>query len=406
MKKIKLGFKSLLLSTFTLFSKFGFSIIGQMLLSEFLAIIIFPLLNFKQIYNLKKGLLSITVLFSLLLLFQVTSDIINHSSYYDFLRGWAAIVFSFIAFVFFVNFLNLESHGLLIYLSTLFLVNLVFGRGDFDISILESDSNYFKVRFANVLNPLILIFGYFLFKKFHYTVSVFFFFVISVFYFYMDARSNGIFYFFTSLILIFKYVRFDKYMRLITILLITIIVSSLYVLYVNLVLNFGFGGKNAYSQLNLSPNPYNPIWLFVYGRTEVVVLLKAISDSPIWGHGSWGKDSMGIYAELSAQITGSKSILYHPYINAHSIILGYWAFAGFGGLISIFLIYIKIFKMYLKVYQSQLYILFFPITTYYFVEFNWIMFFSPIGDMRVSFPFIAALLLLSYNFCLKYEYKE
>jgi hypothetical protein len=394
---------NIILILYWLLSKVTFNLIGQLILSELFSVILFPFYSVKKLFNKYNGLKSLVLGFGGLLFFQIISDIINHSTFNDFSRGWSAIIFSCLSFITLSRMISIENNGVLFSLFSIFFINVAFGRGDMDLKLIAADSNYFKVRYTPFLNPFFLIVSYFLYKYRNYLCTVIWFLLLGFIYFYFDARSNGLFYFFTGLILFLRHQRVDISLKILSILILLAGVVCLYLLYVYAVLNFNFGGKNAFSQLSQSPNPYNPIWLLVRGRSEVIILFRTIYDNPIFGCGSWGKDTYGLYSSFAADLFGLKAQASRFSINPHSIIFGYWAFAGFGGLVSILFIYFCLFKMYLKIYKSNLTIFFFPIVTYFFCEMNWMFFFSPIGEMRVSFPFMAALILLNYNYLKTHE---
>jgi hypothetical protein len=389
---------NIILIVYWFLNKVTINIIGQFILSEVFSIILFPFYSVKRLFQEFIGIKGIVLGFCALLFFQIVSDFINQTAFADFSRGWAAIIFSCLSFLTLSRFISLDNDGILVSLLSLFILNILFGRGTMDASLIAEDSNYFKVRYTPFLNPLFLMISYFIYKYRNYISTVIWFILIGFFYFYMDARSNGLFYFFTGIILFFRQLKVDFNLRLLLFLVLIFGVGLLYVLYVYSVLNLGFGGKNAFNQLSNSPNPFNPVWLLVYGRTEVIVLLSTIYDNPIFGSGSWAKDHSGLYANFASDFTGLKLQTDTNVINPHSIFFGYWAFAGIGGFISILFIYLRLSKMYFKIYKSELQILYFPILTYFFCEITWMFLFSPIGEMRVSFPFIAALILIAFNY--------
>ena len=392
---------NIILILYWLLSKVTFNLIGQLILSELFSLILIPFYSVKNLFNKYNGLKSLVLGFGSLLFFQIVSDITNHSAFNDFSRGWSAIIFSCFSFITLSRMISIENNGVLFSILAIFFINIAFGRGDMDLKLISADSNYFKVRYTPFLNPFFLIVSYFLYKHRNYLYTVIWFLLFGFIYFYFDARSNGLFYFFTGFILFFGHLRVDISLKILSVLLILTGLVFLYVIYVYSVLNFGFGGKNAFSQLSQSPNPYNPMWLLVRGRSEVIILISIIYDNPIFGCGSWGKDPYGLYSSFASDLIGLNDQPIKASINPHSIIFGYWAFAGFGGLLSILFIYTRLFKMYLGIYKCACKSVFFPIITYFFCELNWMFFFSPIGEMRVSFPFIAALILVNYNYSIQ-----
>ena len=174
------------------------------MLSEIIALVLFPFTNFRKLFSENKELK--LVLRGLLVLFaaQIVSDVYNVSSPSDFLRSWAMIIFASLSTVFFVNHLSKNITNIIYYLLAIMLVNLFFGQGELDTGIIEENSNYFKVRFIGFLNPLIILVGYWLFKLRWKNSAVFLFLLFGLICMILDARSNGLVFIVSAMLLFIK----------------------------------------------------------------------------------------------------------------------------------------------------------------------------------------------------------
>lgn len=373
-------------------------LVGKLMVAEIYALVLFPFTNFRRLFKENNELKLVVNILLGLLGVQIISDIFNNSSPLDFLRGWALISFSIISTIYLVNYLIININNVLYFLFGIMLVNLFFGNGDLDLVLTEENTNYFKVRFVVFLDPAILIFSYYLFSKKYDRLTCLFLLVSGFIYLSFDARSGGIIYIISALILYVKVVkiRLTKIKIFFTALFISVILYVGFFFYVSQVLNYGFGGSNAINQLSKSQNPFNPFELLYYGRSEFVVLLQAGLDKPIFGHGSWGKDSNGHYAQLTSNLMKELDIYDTGYIRAHSILLGYWAYAGIGGLVLIIYLFYILFSYAAKVYMANFQFYTLPILVVLSVNMSWHLFFSPIGYLRIGFPLFASFVIVEY----------
>jgi len=212
----------------------------------------------------------------------------------------------------------------------------------------------------------------------------------------LDARSNGLIYLISSSLIFIKatHLRLSGIKKIFLFIFVTSIFYFGYVFYVNQVLFKGIGGSNSRTQLNKTSNPYNPFELIYYGRTEFFVLIQAISDKPIFGHGSWGKDPNSHYARIFSNLSNTSTINDRGYIPAHSIILGIWAYSGILGFVVALFMFYKLYILFYRIYKSEMHSIVFPIIVVTFVDLAWTFLFSPIGLLRMSFPICAALLII------------
>ena len=380
---------------FAFFQSISVTIIGKLFLSELFALLAFPFISFTKLLKVSKSFRFVLILLSILLFGQIASDIYNSTTSDNYLRGWALIVFSGISLTFlFSQFLG-EEKNITYYLFGTFLTMLIFGEGDLNFAIQYSDSNYFKSRFVGFINPCLLLLSYYLMRQRKFKLIAFSFLLYALICFYFDARSNGLIFIFSGLLVYLKFSKFKlSKEKLLLYSIVTLgLVYALYIVYVDLVLYHDFGGKNAYNQLSSVNNPYNPFELLFRGRTEIFLLIEAIRDKPLIGHGSWAQDPGLKYAKLMQEISNSETLVDLGFIKAHSILFGFWAYSGIIGLLSIVLIYWRLLLKALDIYKSRIIPNVLPIVIFCSIEGIWHLLFSPIQHLRISAPFFIALVL-------------
>jgi hypothetical protein len=379
--------------------------IGRLMLAEIIALINLPFINIRKLVKKYEGLKIVLSALAVLLVALILSDIINKSASSDFLRGWSVIIFAMISTIFFVHHLSRNPNSVIYYLFALFMVRMIFGEGELELSQWVQNTNYFKVRFVGFLNPAIMIIGYYLYKKDRTLLVNILFVLYGIVCMIMDARSNGLIFIISSFLLHLKTAKLKfTPARVFTFSLASIIILyASYVFYVDQVLNHNFGGNNARIQLSMASNPYNPFELIYYGRVDFIVLIQAVIDKPLIGHGSWGADVGGRYARIAASITGSNNYFGPEYISAHSVLLGTWVWAGIVGFITTLFMFYKLFKYFFYIYRSEIKNYLLPILVILFIDMVWAFFFSPIGTLRTSFPIFAALIIVEYDRHIKFS---
>ncbi|WP_312067461.1 hypothetical protein [Empedobacter sp.] len=386
---------------FSLFSGARINLIGQLFGSEVFALLFLPykkIFSFFRIYPFKQ--LTIPYLFFIIAL--IISDIfINNTGVDNFLRGWASVIFSLIQLIFLFTLFTKSENNYNIFLISSAISFFIFRPEMNSEFVLEG--NDFKVYYMAGVNYLILFIGYYLGKKKAMYVFVLFF-SYSLFCMIADARSNGVVYFFTGLLLIIKMkkIKLTKDKLVMIFLLILIIGYCSYIIYVNSVLKGEIGGSNA-QQLKSLNNPYNPIELIVTGRKEALFPIYPIKDHFVFGLGSWAEDNSGKYIKLyNSMIDGQPRE--SKLIPAHSIFFATWLWSGILGVISVVLIYFRAFKMAFTLYtktNKRILILILPLL----FDQIWNFFFSPMGHMRISSPFFLAITAIEFYKYIKYDKK-
>lgn len=368
---------------------------GQLFGSELFALLFFPFRFIGDLYLKSKDFRIITLLYIPLLLGLIISDTYNGTSTFDFIRGWLNPVFSYISFVFLLNVLSKNRDNIFSYMLAISFSMLLFGN-EIDSEMLAVDSNYYKVSIVPVLSPLVVFFG----AKLNGKLTILLFLGYVVVNFLFDARSEGVFFFLTSMVLMVKYnkIKLRKDILLISSVFILLISYSGYAFYVSKVLDGEIGGKNA-QQLMKAGNPYNPFELLYYGRPDTFVAIEAIGDNPIMGYGSWAKDKDHKYAKLTSLISKTRYIEKDgtPLIRGHSILFQAWLWGGILSFIAILLIFLKNVKMFWFVFKFSENSGILVIIVYLSMAMFWHFFFSPFAHIRQTCPIIFALLLSEYH---------
>lgn len=380
---------------FGLTQNFTLSLVGQLIVSELLCLLYLPFIDLKKLFKQFVSLRSVTKLLLWFLFMQIISDIANSSSSDDFIRGWAMIIFSGISCVVFTYVMSRDDKSILFFFIAVFIIKLFLGGNELNLNELDEDSNLFKVRFLPFLNPLLYIIIYYLFSKKHHLLTIGVMLSFAIICFYFDGRSNGLIFLIAAILTYTKVKKIS--ISVLTIILMISISYLLYVLYIIKIVDGSIGGINSVSQVGKMNNPYNPFELLYLGRTDFFVLVEAIKDKPLFGHGSWGKDPNNKYSNLLSFFTNTDYNEDLGYIRAHSVLLGVWAYSGFFGFLMIFSLFLKFLKMYRKIFSSVLYSPYFPILSLVFIDMIWSFLFSPIGYLRFGLPILAAIVIIEYQ---------
>ena len=143
--------------------------------------------------------------------------------------------------------------------------------------------------------------------------------------------------------------------------------------------------------------PGNPLAVLLAGRSEILASPRAIWDSPIIGHGSWAKDPK--YAQLQVEglvdlgVVEPDLVVDPNLIPTHSYLLGSWVWAGLaGGLFWMGVVALALFVI-ASLYTQRLAII--PLIAFATTLLLWEIVFSPYGnEARLHAAFGIAMVLL------------
>lgn len=376
-----------------------FDLIGTISLSEIF------LISTSFLYIKKKNFLkfpilkNITWLYVGLLFSQIISEIFIGNSVSNALKGFAVTIVSYLHFMFlFSSFI--KSRNTIIYILIGSLLNLfIFGseiEGDFNRAISGEEAGYLKFYIAPIISNILLIISIFVRKK----TSIIIFIFIGALLVILGARSAGILILLTGLLgyfIIFNKQNLNlKKIARISILLI-FLSYGLYIFYVNNVLSGKIESGNS-QQLKNIENPYNPLNLLIFGRTETFVGAIAFMDKPFFGHGSWTKDFDNKYHILFYKFKNDDFYNYKfeniNEIPSHSVLIGMGMYNGF--LAFFFTGYIFYFFIKYGFKSLNRFNLFIFILIFFIFSIIWNGLFSPMSHFRINLPLPFAFLLSSF----------
>lgn len=395
-------FNRLKIALYTLLSGVNLSLVGQLKLNEIMVLLsapfVFDIRDFKVFPLFRKIIMALTLLF----IFQVITDLfVVKSSAENFMRGWAAIIMSILSFLFLFKTLK-DDKVIFFFLCMTLIKNIIWTDENAD-----TDMSYFKFKMVPILSYGVYILSFLLYRNGKWKAVLALLLAYSLLCFARDSRSTGMV-FFLGAIIIFC---FNSGMYLTRDRLLVFGISGLllfqfaYVCYVNAVLNHEIGGEHASEQIDRLDNPYNPLELLMTGRGETFAALAAISDAPLFGHGSWAKDDNLKYyrilllyqnEEMNEQLAASTEHL----IPSHSILLGAWVNCGLGGFIAVLLVFILLLRMGFYLVGNAADTALYPVLVLMTIGVIWTFLFSPVQQLRFNIPAIGAILLRAYYECI------
>ena len=380
-----------------LFAKITVNLIGVVSITEIIAF-----LSFKSGDIFLKKLPEAIKITNLLLVVTsgvLLSCILNNTSIFDSLRGIAGILSTLILFIFYIKVFNRAYNYFNGYLITSSFMNYIVGLGLFNNGLEDLHDvgdNYFKVKYAGILTPMILFLANYIYIKYNKNNSVIILIVSGLSYIVLGARSTSLTFFITAVLL---YVSINKIKYNIIKITITIVITLIilylgYILYIELILSGQLESSNTFIQIAKAQNPYNPFELLFYGRGEFFILIDAALDKPIFGYGPWAIDKTDSFS-VEDLFEENKQIVFgeNQYIPTHSIFLGIWIWGGLISFIALFLVYLKLMKLWIKVYISKYNIYYMPSFIFLMIQGIWGYFFSPIVSIRIDFPILAAMII-------------
>ena len=398
---------------FPILNYFKIALVGQLALNEIIAFIdLLSITNTIRLYKSIPNLKKITLAYFIFFLFQILSDVINHNTIENSIKGCANILMAIITTTFLTKYFSKSPKFIIIYLLGEMLRFVLWDDNvvNYTEEVSLENMGLFKFRIIPILNSLILILFYYLrLRNFSLKYSILLLLAYALFCLTFDARSNGIFCLLTSIILLNKnsLIKWNYRTIIVAASMFLISCQGLYILYVSQVLQGNIGGEHSRQQLQRTKNPYNPIYLLASGRAETMVAITAISDKPIWGHGSWPPDYTGKYNYMVYKLHDEeekydaqmKILEKAQIIPSHSVILGAWVTAGFIGFLAvmyIFVLFVSTFFAILKdknLNNSP----FIHIAIFFFLDGLWTFLFSPLAQIKLTLPLIISIMIVMSN---------
>ena len=374
-----------------------FKLIGTMsvgwLFALIYAIIIFPQTRIKKLVEIKQ----ITKIYTLLLIFTILAEIMVGNSYNNIAKSLAVIIISFSSFVFLFSILVRDLSSIVWIYAGIILRMLIFGE-ESPSSAEEALNGEDAVLLKFYIGPLIIycliiISNYIQGKIFSYILIY-----IGIAFVVAGARSLGLIMFLIGCIswfVIVKRQRASLFFKRYTVPLL-LLSYFIYCVYITHIINGNISAGNN-NQILASENPYNPIEIIKYSRSDTWVGVIAWLDAPLWGHGSWAYDTTMKYHVIMAELTGN---VFDPnkigsgLIPGHSVIIGTGVKNGIFPMVLIsILIFFFVKKAWYLVNVERKYLV---VLLYNMIYLIWHSLFSPTGHIRDSFPLFFAIILSLY----------
>lgn len=393
------------------------NLIGVLALGDVIAVF-YSLRSIKSWKLLFNSYPEIGMVVKALLLFvgiQLVSDLYNHTTVVNTLRGGANILMAVFVIVFLTKMLSESLYSAAFIFLGFSLSALIFGFKGLEHNKVSLDDMFFvKIRLMPLINNL--IFAVLLFfnskpkKSIRFQSIGLFLIIYGIISMLMGARSNSIFFFVPGLIVIYKsffgYITRKRLMYFIPLLL--VVVQLCYSVFVYNVLSGSIKSPQMRGQLKRIENPYNPVDLLFFGRIQIYGAIVAISDKPFLGHGSWAHDKDGKYNLIIARLYHGEKYIQKQLakngkdslqIPTHSILTSSWVSAGFFAFISMLFVFGLVLKKFLNLFLNREFqdSIFFPILTVLIVQLVWQFLFSPIQEIRTVAPLNLVLILLCYR---------
>ncbi len=322
------------------------SAVGTLFATDFLLILVFPFVLITGFRHLRKRHIQIPLLLCFIwLLSQMLTDIVVHSAPEDFLRGWSKI---------FLTMAYLATLWILIGTSLRRFVFYGIGWASGAIlGVIVAPDAYavdqpWKFGFAIPVTLLALLLASLLARGRHRWVFAFTMSTLALIHLFASFRSLGLVcivagaYSYFMMTLHASGRRLGGFKKGLVWVIVMAAAAGFYGFYKYSAQSglLSLKDQKKYSAQSESGN------VVLGGRTEILVSIQAVMDSPILGHGSWARDEkyhqllMEKILESGGKVGGGKKgdDLQEHLIPEHSFLMGAWVEAGIAG--AIFWIYI------------------------------------------------------------------
>lgn len=389
---------------YSLFSQLKIKVVGELPVGEIIGLL--SLLSGKKTKNIFIQLPDIKYLFvafTVLVISQIGSDLINGTLFLSSIRGWANLSLGFAMILFLASTLVENPKLILLLLIGQILSLLLFYWNIPEVN--EKIGGFYKYIITPVINNSLLVFSWFLIKK-YLSLGVWCaslsFFIYGICGLILDTRSNGMIFIMLSLLLpLFYNVIISYKTLLIGVFALVLLSISAMSLYTYSVLNHTIINKRVERQLRLANNPYNPLEVLLIGRAETYAALQAIKEKPFIGYGSWPGDPQGRFTRQSYKIRGYESYvksgnldLTKQTIPSHSVLFGVWLCSGILGFAAILFIMLFFLKKGFLALSRLNHTPYLPLILFFILDGVWIFFFSPLRHIRASLPILISFILV------------
>jgi hypothetical protein len=378
--------------------------------AEIVAILGALLFNWWSLLYNYPMLRRILLAYALWVLAIILSDSVNGTALFDSARNMATPILGGVSLIFVVGIFSRKPYALLTFFVFVSISKAIMGEplyGNFfedqalSILSIQEDTNFFKVRFEPFITPILLVLAWWVGRKKTMRAAVLLA-ITGLGYFFLDARSSGLFFFVSAVVLvaIIKGLKVRSRQMFITLPFLAVFMWTIYIVYVYYTLSYNPYGHTG-KQLQAILNPYNPFALLLQGRSEWLVLPIAIAEHPFLGWGSWAQDEGMTFTYLRSALMNESSdsglsVADMYYIPAHSLVGTAWLWSGLLGFIALVWFFRIFWAMAKRLPNLQSSLL--PVIIFLSISLVWGYFFSPPQVVRINYPIVlAALIVLTRN---------
>lgn len=327
--------------------------------------------------NLEKKIFFLGILW---LINQLISDFINQTQLYDIYKGNIKIIITLLSFFIFFR---VAKYGLFKIINLFIWITLIFLIIKFLFNFNLSYNWKFGIGLS--LTYLLILFNNRIEKNFKFNrLLLLLIFIIGIFSLFVGTRY--IFLFNTIFLIIIFLTQYLKKIRPISLIIILIVSSFLIVpLYSKFIKSDLIEADLSQKFNNQASGDLGPL---VGGRTEILSSIKAISDKPIFGHGSWPRNCeylLYLDEKLLSLNYQTKLNLNNCLIPTHSVIFGSWVQSGIFGFIFWLYIIFYVFKSIKNILLNKNFELnrYSNLVIYLSIVCIWDILFSPFGANRM-----------------------
>ena len=376
------------------------TIVGRLFAPELLMLALFPFFLLTRGRVLWTPLPRTIILLGLLwLIGLVMTDLIRDTPFNDYARGWAKIGFTLVNFSLLYMLLHDSARRLVI-----FAAGLAFG-GILDYYIspgLLAEGDPWKFGLGAPLTLLLVVGAQRVFARRGRLAMPVILCAATAIHLAMGFRSLAGICFITAVYLFFQWRRTQPRFevspgRLAILVVLGVTASMAFVEAYGFAARTGMLGTDA--QRKYEVQAANRYGLILGGRTEILVAIVAIADSPIIGHGSWAKDAE--YAALLFELKGygaraRMASRGKRLIPSHSYLFGAWMEAGILGAVFWFAVLWLVVRVAAHLHQMPGPLT--PLIAFVCFILLWDVLFSPYGAIgRIFVPYYLVVLLFAWE---------
>jgi hypothetical protein len=328
------------------------NVVGELMFSDIAVAILAPLMLLNRNLNFKQPYLNpIMWLLTIWLIGVIISDAVNGSSMGNFLRGIAAVIFFGLhLFVFFVLIDGKRERYISAIIGSAVTVLIQWATANEGLYSLDLTDTPWKMGVGFAVTILFVVFLGML--RVNERVKGKLLFILSPIHLFLNARSLFLVTILAGVFSAFQLKVPNKKTRQILIIGVLTSVVVLFPVATSIYGSLneaGAFGEEA-KEKHLQQTAGGKVNIIIAGRSESLVSFNAISDKPIFGHGSWAESPYYYYMYLTHMESVGKDVNWGAtdakerfLIPSHSMLFGAWVYHGiFGAIFWLFVLYLTL----------------------------------------------------------------